>query len=103
MIDIVLIALLSALILAVIMRQIKVDGFLILPTIKDGKFQLNSLLYIIIGVIFGLTIIGQIYPSVNPSDALSILLGFASVFTAVYGANTIIDTAGTAITTTEES
>lgn len=102
MADIVLIVLVIALILAVVLRQIKSDGYLILPKIENGKFQLNALFYIIIGVIFGIPVIGQIYPTVNPLDALSILIGFAVVFTSIYGTNTLIDAAGTYATPTPE-
>lgn len=102
MADIVLIVLVIALILAVVLRQIKSDGYLVLPKIENGKFQLNALFYIIIGVIFGIPVIGQIYPTVNPLDALSILIGFAVVFTSIYGTNTLIDAAGTYATPTPE-
>lgn len=95
MAEIVLIVLLAALILAVILRQMKSDGYLILPRIEDGKFQLNALLYIIVGVFFGISVIGQVYPTVTPGDALTLLLAVGIVFTSVYGANTIIDATGT--------
>jgi hypothetical protein len=98
MAEFVLLLLIIALILAVILRQIKSDGYLILPKIEDGKFQLNALLYIIVGVFFGIPVIGQVYPTVSPADALSLLLAIGIVFTSIYGANTIIDAAGTAIT-----
>mgnify|MGYP007005627926 CR=1 FL=1 len=102
MTDVVLVVLLLGLILAVVLRQIKSDGYLILPKVEDGKFQLNALFYIIIGVIFGIPVIGQIYPSVNPLNALSILIGFAVFFTSIYGTNTLIDAAGTYATPTPE-
>jgi len=95
MADINLIVLILALILAVVLRQVKSDGYLILPKIENGKFQLNALLYIIVGVFFGIPVIGQVYPTITPSDAISLLLAVGIVFTSVYGANTIIDAAGT--------
>lgn len=101
--DIVLTVLIIALILAVILRQIKSDGYLILPTIENGKFQLNALLYIIVGTFFGIPVIGQVYPTINPTDPLSLLLATGIVFTSVYGANTVIDATGTYITPTESS
>lgn len=95
MISFVFVALILALILAVIFRQIKSDGYLILPKVENGKFQLNALFYIIIGFFFGIPIIGQVYPTINPTDAVSILLGIGIVFTSIYGTNTIIDAVGT--------
>jgi hypothetical protein len=95
MIDIVLTVLLIALILAVILRQIKSDGYLILPKIENGKFQLNALFYILIGVFAGIPIIQTVYSGVNPTDGLSLLVGFGIVFTSIYGTNGLIDYAVT--------
>ncbi len=95
MVDIVLIVLASALILGVVLRQVKVEGYLILPSIKDGKFQLNSLFYVIIGFLFGIPVLEQIYAGISPTEPLSLLVGFGAVFTSIYGANTLIDAVGT--------
>jgi len=95
MIDYVLITLLTALILAVALRQIKSDGYLILPKIENGKFQLNALFYILIGVFAGIPTIQTVYPSVHPGDGLSLLVGFGIVFTSIYGTNGLIDYAVT--------
>jgi hypothetical protein len=102
MADIVLIVLVIALILAVVLRQIKSDGYLILPKVEDGKFQLNALFYIIVGVMFGIPIIGQVYPTITSGDTLTLLLGFGIVFTSIYGTSTLVDAAGTAVTPTPE-
>jgi hypothetical protein len=102
MIDYVLITLLLALILAVALRQIKSDGYLVLPKIENGKFQLNALFYILIGVFAGIPIIQTVYAGVHPTDGLSLLVGFGTVFTSIYGTNTLIDAAGTYAAPTEE-
>lgn len=102
MTDVVLVVLLLGLILAVVLRQIKSDGYLILPKVEDGKFQLNALFYIIVGVMFGIPTIGQVYPTIIPGDILTLLLGFGIVFTSIYGTNTVIDAAGTYAAPTPE-
>jgi len=101
--DFVLITLFSALLLAVVLRQIKSDGYLVLPQVENGKFQLNALFYIIIGVFTGIPVIQTVYTGINPSDGLSILVGFGIVFTSIYGTNTVIDAAGTYVAPTSES
>ncbi len=95
MADIVLIVLVIALILAVVLRQIKSDGYLVLPKIENGKFQLNALFYILIGVFAGIPIIQTVYAGVHPADGLSLLIGFGTVFTSIYGTNGLIDYAVT--------
>lgn len=96
--DLTLLILVIALILAVVLRQIKSDGYLILPRVEDGKFQLNAFLYIIVGIMAGIPIISQVYPTIT--DTMSLLVGFGIIFTSIYGTNTIIDAAGTAATPT---
>lgn len=102
MADVVLIVLVIALVLAVILRQIKSDGYLILPKIENGKFQLNALFYILIGVFAGIPIIQTVYAGVHPADGLSLLVGFGIVFSSIYGTNGLIDYAVTISPIVEE-
>ncbi len=95
MVDIVLIVLVIALILAVILRQIKTIGYILLPSIVDGKVQLNGLFNILVGIFFGIPVIGQIYVTVIAIEPLSILIGFGVVFTSVFGASSVIEYAAT--------
>lgn len=89
---VVLVVLVFAVILAVLARQAKSEGWNWKPGYNSNdKFQLNTILYLMVAVIFGIPIVAQIYTSVILTDPLSILVGFYGVFAAIFGTETLID------------